>query len=66
MDKATLLYLLLLPNLLLMVYTLMSIGKKDGLEGFRKNALIYTTILFPVAGLAALHIPAGNKSFYRK
>lgn len=65
MDKAGLLYMLLLPNLLLMVYTLMSIGKKEGLTGYRKNALIYTTILFPVAGLAALHIPAGNKAYRR-
>lgn len=66
MDKATLLYMLLLPNLLLMVYTLMSIGKKEGLTGYRKNALIYTTILFPVAGLAVLHIPSGNRGFQRK
>jgi cytochrome c oxidase subunit IV len=65
MEKATILYLIFIPNLILMVYTLMDIYKRENLTGYRRNALIYTTILFPVVGLAFLHIPVEKNRFNR-
>ncbi|HSI70053.1 MAG TPA: hypothetical protein VK941_07460 [Gillisia sp.] len=48
-----------------MIYTLINIGKREDITGNRKNALIYTTILFPAAGLACLHIPVERNRFKR-
>ncbi len=44
-----------------MIYTFMNIAKQEGLNGYKRTALIYTTILFPVLGLVCLKIPAGNR-----
>ena len=44
-----------------MIYTFMNIAKQEGLTGYKRTALIYTTIMFPVVGLVWLKIPAGRR-----
>jgi len=61
MEKSTLLYLMFFVNILVMIYTFMNIAKQEGLTGYKRTALIYTTIMFPVVGLVWLKIPAGRR-----
>ncbi|QED37927.1 hypothetical protein FK178_09400 [Antarcticibacterium arcticum] len=61
MDKANLLYIMFFINILVMIYTFMNIAKQEDLRGYKKTALIYTTILFPVLGLVCLKIPVGKR-----
>lgn len=58
MEKSTLLYIMFFVNILVMIYTFMIISKNEDLSGYKRTALIYTTILFPVLGLIFIKIPA--------
>ncbi|MEP6260179.1 MAG: hypothetical protein ABJ092_01280 [Gillisia sp.] len=61
MEKSTLLYIMFFVNILVMIYTFMIISKNEDLSGYKKNALIYCTILFPVVGLVLLKVPVEKR-----
>ena len=63
MEISNLLYIMFFVNILVMIYTFMVISKNEDLSGNKRTALIYTTILFPVAGLVFLKIPATRSRF---
>ena len=63
MEKSNLLYIMFFVNILVMIYTFMVISKNEDLSGYKRTALIYTTILFPVLGFAFIKIPATRKRF---
>ena len=63
MEISNLLYIMFFVNILVMIYTFMVISKNEDLSGNKRTALIYTTILFPVAGLVFLKIPVTRSGF---
>jgi len=51
MGRTIILYIALLINLVIMIYTIIEINKETEFKKIRKNVLLYITIIIPVLGL---------------
>ena len=63
MENSNLLYIIFFVNILVMIYTFLIISKNENLFGYKRTSLIFTTILFPDAGLVFLKIPVARTRF---
>lgn len=51
MDKVNSLYIILVLNLIIMIYTGIKILRSEDFTKIKKAILLYVTILFPIIGL---------------